>query len=94
MLQVRHPTSFVPNSLSIPFPEDRRQVFLHRHLLSVAAVAVCEDPVRVSLGEGLRAVLQGLPAAVCERQTRGTCRVDAKRSGHQSLCSPQRENDA
>lgn len=71
MLQVRHPTSFVPNSLSIPFPEDRRQVFLDCHLLSVAAVAVREDPVRVSLGEGLRAVLQGLPTAVCGRQTRG-----------------------
>lgn len=45
MLQVRHPTSFVPNSLSIPFPEDCRQVFLDRHLLSVTAVAVCEDPI-------------------------------------------------
>lgn len=93
MLQVRHPTSFVPNSLSIPFPEDRRQVFLDRHLLSVAAVAVCEDPVRVSLGEGLRAILQGLPTAACGRQTGGTCRVDAKRSGHLSLCSSRRQND-
>lgn len=70
MLQVRHPTSFVPNSLSIPFPEDRRQVLLDRHLLSVAAVAVCEDPIRVALGEGLRAVLQGLPTAVCETNRR------------------------
>lgn len=70
MLQVRHPTSFVPNSLSIPFPKDRRQVLLDRHLLSVAAVAVCEDPVRVSLGEGLRAVLQGIPTAVRETNRR------------------------
>lgn len=96
MLQVRHPTSFVPNSLSIPFPEDRRQVFLDRHLLSVAAVAVCEDPIRVSLGEGLRAVLQGLPTTVCEtkrRHHRFTRRVDIKSSGHLSLCSSHREND-
>lgn len=53
MLQICQPASFVSNSLSIPFPEDRRQVFLDRHLLSVAAVAVREDPVRVSLGQGL-----------------------------------------
>lgn len=53
MLQICQPASFVSNSLSIPFPEDCRQVFLDRHLLSVAAVAVREDPVRVSLGQGL-----------------------------------------
>lgn len=53
MLQICEPASFVSNSLSIPFPEDGRQVFLDCHLLSVAAVAVCEDPVRVSLGQGL-----------------------------------------
>lgn len=97
VLQVRHPTPFVPNSLSIPFTEDRRQVLLDRHLLSVAAVAVCEDPIRVPLGEGLRAVLQGVPTAACERQTGGTvpftCRAEVKRSGHLSLCSSQRDND-
>lgn len=53
MLQICQPASFVSNSLSIPFPKDCRQVFLDRHLLSVAAVAVCEDAVRVSLGQRL-----------------------------------------
>lgn len=45
MLQICQPASFVSNSLSIPFPKDCRQVFLDCHLLSVAAVAVCEDPI-------------------------------------------------
>lgn len=69
MLQICQPPSFVSNSLSIPFPKDRRQVFLDCHLLSVAAVAVCEDPIWVSLGEGLWAVIQHFPPAVGE--TRG-----------------------
>lgn len=45
MLQISQSSSFVPNSLSVPFPEDGGQVFLDGHLLSVAAVAVCEDAV-------------------------------------------------
>lgn len=74
MLQICQPASFVSNSLSIPFPKDCRQVFLDCHLLSVAAVAVCEDPVWVSLGQRLWAVLQGFPPAARQREgeTRGT----------------------
>lgn len=73
LLQICKPASFVSNSLSIPFPKDRRQVFLDRHLLSVAAVAVCEDAVWVPLGQGLWAVLHRFPPAVWEgdMQTRG-----------------------
>lgn len=73
LLQIRKPASFASNSLSIPFPKDRRQVFLDRHLLSVAAVAVCEDAVWVPLGQGLWAVLHRFPPAVWEgdMQTRG-----------------------
>lgn len=69
MLQICQPSSFVSNSLSIPFPKDCCQVFLHCHLLPVAAVAVREDPVGVSLGQGLRAVL--LHCAPAARETRG-----------------------
>lgn len=68
MLQICHPASFASNSLSIPFPQDGGQVLLDGHLLPVATVAVREDAVRVSLGQGLRAVLLRLPPAVTERQ--------------------------
>lgn len=44
-LQIGNPASFVPNSLSVPSTENRCQVFLHGHLLSIAAVAVGEDPI-------------------------------------------------
>lgn len=71
MLQICHPASFVSISLSIPFPKDRSQVFLHRHLLSVAAVAVRENPVRVSLGQRLCAVFHRFPPTARERETRG-----------------------
>ena len=68
MLQICQPASFVSNFLSIPFPQDGRQVLLHCHLLSVAAVAVCEDPVWVSLGQGLWAVLQCSPPAARDKR--------------------------
>lgn len=70
MLQICQSASFVSNSLSIPFPKDCCQVFLDCHLLSVAAVAVCEDPVWVSLGQWLWAVIQRVPSSV--RETRGS----------------------
>lgn len=44
-LQIGKTASFVPNSLSVPSSQNRCQVFLHGHLLSIAAVAVGEDPV-------------------------------------------------
>lgn len=44
-LQIGEPASFVPNSLSVPSTQNRCQVFLHGHLLSIAAVAVGEDPI-------------------------------------------------
>lgn len=70
MLQICQSASFVSNSLSIPFPKDCCQVFLDCHLLSVAAVAVCEDPVRVSLGQRLWAVVQCFPPAGREGEKR------------------------
>lgn len=68
MLQICQSASFVSNSLSIPFPQDCCQVFLDCHLLSVAAVAVCEDPVWVSLGQRLGDVIQRVPSSA--RETR------------------------
>lgn len=69
MLQISEPPSFVSNSLSVPFPQDRRQVLLDGHLLPVAAVAVGEDPVRVALGQGLRArVVQRLPSTARRKE--------------------------
>lgn len=59
-LQIGESTSFVPNSLSVPASQHRRQVLLHGHLLPVATVAVGEDPVRVSFGQGLRLVLHAV----------------------------------
>lgn len=44
-LQIGKPASFVPYSLSVPSSQNRSQVFLHGHLLSVAAVAVGEDAI-------------------------------------------------
>lgn len=44
-LQIGKTASFVPNSLSVPSSQNGCQVFLHGHLLSIAAVAVGEDPV-------------------------------------------------
>lgn len=44
-LQIGKPASFVPNSLSVPSSQNRCQVFLHGHLLSIATVAVGEDPI-------------------------------------------------
>lgn len=44
-LQIGKSASFVPNSLSVPSSQNRCQVFLHGHLLSIATVAVGEDPI-------------------------------------------------
>lgn len=44
-LQIGKSASFVPNSLSVPSTQNRCQVFLHGHLLSIATVAVSEDPI-------------------------------------------------
>lgn len=49
-LQIGMSSSFVPNSLSVPSSQNGCQVFLHGHLLSIAAVAVGEDAIRMSLG--------------------------------------------
>ena len=52
-LQGRQAAAPASVSLSVPSPQDGRQVLLHRHLLAVAAVAVREDAVRVALGQQL-----------------------------------------
>lgn len=49
-LQIGKATSFIPNSLSVPSSQNGCQVFLHGHLLSIAAVAVGEDAIRMPLG--------------------------------------------
>lgn len=49
-LQISKPASFVSKSLSVPSAQNCGQIFLDGHLLSIAAVAVREDPVRVTLG--------------------------------------------
>lgn len=86
MLQICQPASFVSNSLSIPFPKDRCQVFLDCHLLSVAAVAVCEDPIWVSLGKRLQAVVHCFSSAEREKQEAGFTTIASMHLHLYDLC--------
>lgn len=75
-LKIGESSSFGSNSLSVPFAEDRGQIFPHGHLLPVAAVAVSEHAVCVALSQSF-CILQSTASSEREREIQEKTRQDA-----------------